>query len=136
MSVDALRQEIARLSTTLERQTKGQDTPTEGQADVYFIEDLARELRTSVTTLRRLRRYGVCPIEELPSLDKRPRWSGEAVRRYLAYLKQPRFKPLRGPLPLRSIQISVPSGAVYPSSTVSFAAGPTRSGRGSEGRAT
>jgi hypothetical protein len=51
--------------------------------DVCFIADVARALRTSETTVRKLRRHRAFPIEELPSIDKRPRWSGAAVRRYL-----------------------------------------------------
>lgn len=54
------------------------DIPT-----VCFLNDLARILRTSRRTLERMRRYGSLPIDELPALDKRPRWSGEAVRRFL-----------------------------------------------------
>jgi hypothetical protein len=51
---------------------------------VCFIDDLARVLRTSRRTLQKLRRARALPIPELSSIDKRPRWSGEAVRRYLA----------------------------------------------------
>lgn len=54
------------------------DIPT-----VCFLDDVARILRTSVRTIKRLRRYRCFPIPELPSIDKRPRWSGDAVRRYL-----------------------------------------------------
>ena len=50
---------------------------------VCFIEDVARALKTSVTTIRRRRRVGAFPIPELPAIDKRPRWSAEAVRRFL-----------------------------------------------------
>lgn len=50
---------------------------------VCFIDDIVRLLRMSDSTVRRLRRYGAFPIPELPSLDKRPRWSGEAVRRFI-----------------------------------------------------
>jgi hypothetical protein len=51
---------------------------------VCFIADLVVALRTSRTTIERLRRYRRFPIRELPSLDKRPRWAGEDVRRYLS----------------------------------------------------
>jgi len=54
------------------------------QPDVLFIEDLVRELRTSRRTIARLRRQRVFPIPELPSLDKRPRWSRVAVEQFLA----------------------------------------------------
>lgn len=55
---------------------------------VLFIEDLVRELRTSRRTIQRLRRYGAFPIPELPSLDKRPRWSRAAVDTFLAEERQ------------------------------------------------
>lgn len=51
---------------------------------VCFLEDLARILRTSRRTIDRMRSARVFPIRELPSIDKRPRWSGDDVRRYLA----------------------------------------------------
>lgn len=50
---------------------------------VCFIEDVCRELRISRRTLERLRRHGAFPIRELPSLDKRPRWSRDSLARYL-----------------------------------------------------
>jgi hypothetical protein len=52
--------------------------------DVLFIEDVARILRTSRSTIERRRRMGTFPIPELPSIDERPRWSRQAVERYLA----------------------------------------------------
>lgn len=51
--------------------------------EVLFIDDMARALRTSRTTIARLRRQRVFPIPELPSIDKRPRWSRAALDRYL-----------------------------------------------------
>jgi len=51
---------------------------------VLFLDDLCRELRIGRTTVARLRRHGCFPIKELPSLDKRPRWSRAAVDAYLA----------------------------------------------------
>jgi hypothetical protein len=53
-------------------------------ADVLFIEDVARILRTSRSTIERRRRSGSFPIPELPAIDERPRWSRQAVERYLA----------------------------------------------------
>ena len=53
-------------------------------SDVLFIEDVARILRTSRSTIERRRRAGTFPIPELPSIDERPRWSRQAVERYLA----------------------------------------------------
>lgn len=51
---------------------------------IYFIEDICRLLNVSRSTVERLRRHRAFPIKELPALDKRPRWSVEAVERYLA----------------------------------------------------
>ena len=51
---------------------------------VLFIADLARVLRTSRRNIERMRRARAFPIPELPQIDKRARWSGEAVRRFLA----------------------------------------------------
>jgi hypothetical protein len=53
-------------------------------ADVLFIEDVARILRTSRSTIERRRRSGSFPIPDLPAIDERPRWSRQAVERYLA----------------------------------------------------
>lgn len=50
---------------------------------VLFLDDLCRELRISRRTIERLRRHRCFPIPELPSLDKRPRWSATAVAAYL-----------------------------------------------------
>ncbi len=55
---------------------------------VYFIEDVCRELRVSRSTVERLRRHGCFPIPELPALDKRPRWSAEAVKGFLEGQRQ------------------------------------------------
>ena len=52
--------------------------------DVLFIEDVARILRTSRSTIERRRRAGSFPIPELLSIDGRPRWSRLALERYLA----------------------------------------------------
>jgi hypothetical protein len=51
--------------------------------DVCFLEDVARALRTSRSTVKRLRACGTFPIPELPSIDKRPRWSGKDVREFI-----------------------------------------------------
>lgn len=56
---------------------------------VLFIEDVSRELRVSRRTIDRLRRHRAFPIPELPSLDKRPRWSRADVDRYLASASLP-----------------------------------------------
>lgn len=51
---------------------------------VCLIGDLCRILQVSRTTIEKLRRHRAFPIPELPALDKRPRWSGDAVRAFLA----------------------------------------------------
>lgn len=51
---------------------------------VLFLDDVCRELRVSRTTVKRLRRHGAFPIPEMPSLDKRPRWSSDAVEAFKA----------------------------------------------------
>jgi len=53
------------------------------RSSVLFIEDVAQVLRTSRSTIERRRRGGTFPIPELPGIDGRPRWSWQAVERYL-----------------------------------------------------
>ena len=62
---------------------------------VLFIEDVAQILRTSRSTIERRRRAGSFPIPELPSIDGRPRWSRQAVERYLASSNEGK-RPRRG----------------------------------------
>jgi hypothetical protein len=50
---------------------------------VLFIDDICRELRVGRRTVEKLRRHGSFPIPELPSIDKRPRWSRQAVDAFL-----------------------------------------------------
>jgi hypothetical protein len=68
--------------------TVGSDPPKAqdiaSMPDVLFIEDLARLLRTSRSTIERRRRSGTFPIPELPAIDGRPRWSRRPVEQYLA----------------------------------------------------
>ena len=51
---------------------------------VLFIDDVARELRISRREIQRQRRHGVFPIPTMPKLDKRPRWSSDAVEAFKA----------------------------------------------------
>jgi len=51
---------------------------------VLFIDDVAKVLRVSRSTIERRRRHGSFPVPELPCLDSRPRWSRQAVERFLA----------------------------------------------------
>jgi hypothetical protein len=52
--------------------------------EVLFIDDLARMLRTSRSTIERRRRAKSFPIPELPAFDGRPRWGRSAVENFLA----------------------------------------------------
>ena len=61
---------------------------------VLFLEDVAGFLRVSRSTIERRRRDGTFPIPELPSLDRRPRWSRIEVERYLE--SNGRVRPARG----------------------------------------
>lgn len=58
-------------------------TPTIDPAGVYFLEDVCRLLRIPRRNLERLRTHGAFPIPELPRLDKRPRWSGAEILKFL-----------------------------------------------------
>lgn len=60
------------------------DSPLALTPEVLFIEDVARILRTSRSTIERGRRSGTFPIPELPAIDGRPRWGRSAVDDYLA----------------------------------------------------
>jgi predicted DNA-binding transcriptional regulator AlpA len=51
---------------------------------ILFLDDLARELRTSVSTLRRRIAAGDDLPPQLPAIDKRPRWTRAAVDAWLA----------------------------------------------------
>lgn len=51
---------------------------------VCFISDVAKALRMSRRSIERLRRHKAFPIRELVTLDSRPRWSGDDVRKFLA----------------------------------------------------
>lgn len=64
---------------------------------VLFIDDLVRELRVSRSTIEKLRRFGCFPIKEIPSLDKRPRWSRAAVQAFVdsGEMASPRWRSRR-----------------------------------------
>lgn len=61
---------------------------------VLFLEEVAGILRVSRSTIERRRRDGTFPIPELPSLDRRPRWSRSEVERYVE--SNGRVRPARG----------------------------------------
>jgi hypothetical protein len=71
------------------------DQPSTLTPDILFIDDVARVLRTSRSTIERRRRAGSFPIPELPSIDERPRWSRQAVERYLGSTNEG-FRSRRG----------------------------------------
>lgn len=50
---------------------------------VCFLDDVARVLRTSRRTIEKARRARTFPIPEIKGIDKRPRWSGAAVRKFI-----------------------------------------------------
>jgi len=51
---------------------------------VLFLADVCARLRISLTTAKRLRRAKAFPIPELPSLDKRARFSSRDVDAFVA----------------------------------------------------
>jgi hypothetical protein len=54
------------------------------ESAVLFDDDLSVVPRTSVSTIKRLRRAGPFPIPELPSFDKRHRYARKDVDAFLA----------------------------------------------------
>lgn len=50
---------------------------------VCFLDDVAYWLETSRRTVEKMRAARVFPIREMASIDKRPRWCGTDVRRFL-----------------------------------------------------
>lgn len=62
--------------------TNDSDAPTE-PGNVLLLDDLCRVLKTSPRTVRRRLDAGVFPIPTLPGIDKKLRWSAQAVRRFL-----------------------------------------------------
>jgi len=76
--------EATSVATPLHSQARPAEKNQNEKSEVLFIEDLAKVLRTSRSTIERRRRSLTLPIPELPSLDKRPRWSRQAVANFLA----------------------------------------------------
>jgi hypothetical protein len=52
------------------------------QPEVLLIDEVAEILRLSVWQIRNLERLRVFPIPRLPALDRKPRYSAAAVRRF------------------------------------------------------
>ena len=51
--------------------------------EVLFLEDVAKLLRCSPSTVKRRLRARVFPVPPLPGIDKRPRWSKAALLRWI-----------------------------------------------------
>lgn len=51
--------------------------------EVLFIDEVARELKSSVRTLKRMIRAGTFPIPETFKIDRRRRWSRAVVIHYI-----------------------------------------------------
>ena len=56
---------------------------TKDPTRVLLIEDVARLLRCSTSTIKRRMLARALPVPTLPGIDKRPRWSAAAWQRYL-----------------------------------------------------
>jgi hypothetical protein len=65
-------------------QPQGDSDAVGALPEVLFLDDVARVLRTSRRTIAAMRRHRCFPIPELPTIDKRPRWSRVAVEQFLA----------------------------------------------------
>ena len=64
---------------------------------VLFLKDLSRLFRTSETTIARRMADGTFPVKPLPAIDRRVRWSRQAVMEIVeppAPLAPPRRRPL------------------------------------------
>ena len=52
--------------------------------EVLFMDDVAKLLRCSPSTIKRRLRARVFPVAPLPGIDKRPRWSKAALLEWMA----------------------------------------------------
>jgi len=59
------------------------NTPPIDPDGVYLLKDLPRYLKVSRRTLERLRAHRALPLREMPALDKRPRFSGAEILRFI-----------------------------------------------------
>ena len=57
---------------------------TESLPEVLFLDDVAKLLRCSPSTIKRRLRARVFPVAPLPGIDKRPRWSKTALLEWIA----------------------------------------------------
>ena len=67
----------------LDHQGQSSGIRPDATPDVLFIEDVARILRTSRSTIERRRRAGTFPIPELPSIDEPPSLESTSRRKIL-----------------------------------------------------
>ena len=74
----------------MDRSPSDDDARTDGLPEVLFLDDLARLLRCSPSTIKRRVRARVFPVAPLPGIDKRPRWSKAMVLRWLGSGKMKR----------------------------------------------
>ncbi|MCY4658541.1 MAG: hypothetical protein OXF93_01825 [Acidobacteria bacterium] len=68
----------------MDRSPSDDDARTDGLPEVLFLDDLAKLLRCSPSTIKRRVRARVFPVAPLPGIDKRPRWSKAMVLQWLA----------------------------------------------------
>ncbi len=68
----------------MDRLPSDDDARTDGLPEVLFLDDLAKLLRCSPSTIKRRVRARVFPVAPLPGIDKRPRWSKAMVLQWLA----------------------------------------------------
>ena len=68
----------------MDRLPSDADGRTDGLPEVLFLDDLAKLLRCSPSTIKRRLRARVFPVAPLPGIDKRPRWSKAMVLQWLA----------------------------------------------------
>ena len=68
----------------MDRLPSDADGRTDGLPEVLFLDDLAKLLRCSPSTIKRRLRARVFPVARLPGIDKRHRWSKAALLERLA----------------------------------------------------
>ena len=56
----------------------------EDYPDVLYLDDVAAVLRCSRSTIQRRLRDRIFPVAPIPGLDRRRRWSRDAIARWLA----------------------------------------------------
>ena len=59
-------------------------TAADALPEVLFLDDVAKLLRCSPSTIKRRLRARVFPVAPLPGIGKRPRWSKAALLEWIA----------------------------------------------------